>query len=187
MADFIQYFMAFSELDEAAVNALLQNVTTKSFDKGTYLLKEGDVCKHLYFINEGLVKSSFYKGDKEFIMRFFPENILFSLFDSYFPQTPSRCMITALENTTVTRINYHAMETLCQKHHCIETFFRKLVAVASAKMMKRISEMLEENATERYNLFLQENSAIIQRINLGDLAKYLGIAQQSLSRIRATR
>ncbi|OPZ15087.1 MAG: hypothetical protein BWZ05_02293 [Bacteroidetes bacterium ADurb.BinA245] len=53
--------------------------------------------------------------------------------------------------------------------------------------MKRISEMLEENATERYNHFLQDNGFLLQRISLGDLANYLGITQVSLSRIRASK
>jgi hypothetical protein len=52
-------------------------------------------------------------------------------------------------------------------------------------MMKRISEMLEENATERYLHFVKENPDTLQRISLGDLASYLGITQVSLSRIRA--
>jgi hypothetical protein len=47
--------------------------------------------------------------------------------------------------------------------------------------------MLEQDATEQYNKFVEENSSILQRINLGDLAKYLGITQQSLSRIRAAQ
>ena len=69
----------------------------------------------------------------------------------------------------------------------METFFRKLASLAATKMTRRISEMLEENATERYNLFVKENNQILQRISLGDLASYLGITQQSLSRIRAKK
>ncbi len=54
-------------------------------------------------------------------------------------------------------------------------------------MMKRISEMLEENASNRYNNFIQVNGDILQRISLGDLANYLGITQVSLSRIRTPK
>jgi CRP/FNR family transcriptional regulator, anaerobic regulatory protein len=79
------------------------------------------------------------------------------------------------------------METLCKNYHCMETFFRKLLSVATVKMVKRISEMLEQDATEQYNKFVEENNSILQRINLGDLAGYLGITQQSLSRIRAAK
>ena len=54
-------------------------------------------------------------------------------------------------------------------------------------MMKRISEMLEENGTEHYIKFVEENNQLLQRISLGDLASYLGITQVSLSRIRAKK
>ena len=69
----------------------------------------------------------------------------------------------------------------------METAFRKLLSIATINMMKRISEMLEENATKRYNHFLKDNSQLLQRISLGDLANYLGITQVSLSRIRANK
>ncbi len=120
-------------------------------------------------------------------MRFFSENVLFTVFESYLTQTPSNYMIIALETTTIMQVSHDMMEELCKKHHCIETFFRKLVSVAAVKMSKRISEMLEENATDRYNQFVKENNTILHRINLGDLAKYLGITQQSLSRIRGQK
>jgi CRP-like cAMP-binding protein len=120
-------------------------------------------------------------------MRFFYENLLFSVFDSYFTQNPSQFTLVALEDTRVTTISYDNMEALCRNYHSVETFFRKLISVAATKMTKRISEMLEGDATERYRQFVAENSTILQRINVGDIANYLGITPQSLSRIRAAR
>src|SRR5579859_7067921 len=187
MSEFLQFCNQFSRLDEGAAYDLFTNVKTRTLKEGDSLLKEGEVCKHLFFIHDGLVKMFFSKEDKEFIMRFFSENVLFSAFESYLTQTPSRYRIMALEQTTVTLISYDRMEELCKQHHSMETFFRKLVSIATVKMTKRISEMLEENAADRYNQFIKENSSILQRISLGDLAKYLGITQQSLSRIRAQK
>ncbi|WP_343669096.1 Crp/Fnr family transcriptional regulator [Chitinophaga sp.] len=187
MADFTLYCQQFSPLEEVILQELVQQTTTKTYNKGEFLLRSGETCKYLYFINEGLIKSFSEKNDKEFIMRFFSENVLFSVFDSYVTQTPSKFNLVALEDTIVTLIRYETMEALCKQHHAMETFFRKLVSVATTKMMKRISEMLEENATDRYRLFVEENNAIHQRISLGDMAKYLGITQQSLSRIRTIR
>ena len=187
MADFLQFCNQFSELDKPATEELFKNIQTKTFKKGEYLLKSGQVCRHLFFINEGLAKSFFIRDDKEFIMRFFAENFMFSVFDSYIKQTPSNYSIIALEPIKVTVISHNKMVELCKKYHCMETFFSKLVSLVAIKMMKRISSMLEENAEERYNQFVKENKAIIQRISLGDLAQYLGITQQSLSRIRAQK
>ena len=187
MDDIIQFCNKLSQLDKAATDDLLNNLKSKTIQKGDYLLRSGDVCRNLYYINKGLTKTIFNNGDKEFIMRFFPENIMFTVLDSYITQAPSNYMILALEPTTVTFIGYKEMEDLCRKHHCIETFFRKLVSLATLNMMKRISEMLEENASERYANFVKENTALLQRISLGDLASYLGITQVSLSRIRARK
>jgi len=166
VADFLQYCEQFSQLDQETIDDLFQNLKTKTYKKGDFLLRSGETCRHLFFINEGLAKSFFYNNDKEFIMRFFSENVLFTVFDSYLTQEPSNFTVVTLETTTVTLISYEKMESLCKKHHCMETFFRKLISVASIKMMKRISEMLEEDATRRYNKFVQDNNSILQRISL---------------------
>jgi CRP-like cAMP-binding protein len=187
MADLLHYFRQFPELDHALTDELVKNVKTKTVQKGDYLLKKGDVCRHLFFINEGLAKTFFNKDDKEFIMRFFSENVLFTVFESYITQTPSNFNIMATEKTTATLISRAEMEKLCKKHHGVEAFFRELVSIATVKMTRRIREMLEENATARYNQFVKENKPIHQRISLRDMASYLGITQQSLSRIRATK
>ena len=187
MTDFIGFVNQLSPLDSTATGDFLNNLNNKTLKKGDYLLKSGEVCRYLYFIDEGLVKTFFNKEIKEFIMRFFSENSVFTVLDSFLSQTPSTYMILALEQTTVTYISKSSMDELCRRHHSIETFFRKLVAFASINMMKRISEMLEENGTARYRNFVHENNQLLQRISLGDLANYLGITQVSLSRIRPKR
>lgn len=187
MRDILPYINQLSKLNETATEDLVKDLQTKIFLKGEYLLNSGKVCQHLFFMNEGLTKSFFYREDKEFIMRFFQENLMFSVFDSFLTKKPSKYAIMALEITTVTSISHDTIMALCHKHHCMETFFRKLISIAAIKMTKRISEMLEENASEAYNQFILENGALLQRVSLGDLAKYLGITQQSLSRIRAQK
>ncbi len=187
MHDLLQFCQQFSPLDEETLEELAKNLKTKTVTKGDYFLRAGEVCKNLYFMNEGLAKMFFIKDDKEFINVFCPDGRLFTVFESYVTQTPSNFNLIALEPTTVTLIRYEDMERLCKKHHCMETFFRKLVSLAATKMTRRISEILEENATKRYNHFVTENNYIMKRINLGDLASYLGITQQSLSRIRAQK
>lgn len=187
MSDFIRFCNQLSPLDKLASDEMFDKLKTKTFQKGDFLLKEDNICRHLYFIDKGLTKTFFNRDSKEFIMRFFPENIMFTVVDSFITQTPSTFMILALEPTTVTSIRQDELEALCKKHHCIETFFRKLVSFASINMMKRISEMLEDNATERYDHFVIENNTLLQRISLGDLASYIGITQVSLSRIRANK
>lgn len=185
MIDFVSTFKNLSNFSEEATDDLYNCLSTKSYAKGDLLLRNGETCKKLYFIDEGLAKTYFAKEDKEFIMRFFPEHTFLTVIDSFTNQTRSTYDIMALERTTITYINHTDLELLCKKHHSIETAFRKLLAFAVTNMMKRISEMLEESATERYDHFLRDHGHLLQRISLGDLANYLGITQVSLSRIRA--
>ena len=187
MANFIQFVNELSKPDKQATDELINKLHTKTYQKGAYLLEDGEKCRKIFFIDQGLTKTYFNGKDKEFIMKFFPENSMFTVLDSYIQETASNYMILALETTTITFIYKSDLEELCTKHHSIETFFRELVSYASINMMKRISEMLEENATERYNHFVKENNQLLQRISLGDLANYLGITQVSLSRIRAKK
>ena len=143
MTDFIRYSNNLSLLTKEAKDALYSRLKTKTLEKGEYLLKTDEVCRHIFFIDKGLVKTCFYKSDKEFIMRFFPENSMFTVLDSYIQQTPSLFIILALEHTEISYITNSDLEELCKSYHCIETYFRKLVSFASVNMMKRISEMLE--------------------------------------------
>lgn len=172
-------------LGAPARDELLAAFERRELAKGTRLLRAGQTSHHYHFIERGLVKSSFYKEDKEFIMTFFQENLLFTEINSYLTSAPSKYQLLALEPTVVHSIARPDIERLCRQHHAVETLFKQLLAFASVGMMKRISEMLEENATARYHQFVRERAALLQRISLGDLAAYLGITQVSLSRIRA--
>ena len=120
-------------------------------------------------------------------MAFFQENMMFTELSSYLAQKPSKYILIALENTTIKYIHRDAIERHCKRHHSIETLVSKLFAITSVCFMNRISEMLEENAKERYNNFINNYPDLLKRISLGDLANYIGITQVSLSRIRATR
>lgn len=187
MKNFVSAFNQLANLGQEAGEDLQKCLSASSFHKGELLLKSGEICRKLYFIDQGLAKTFFMSDHKEFIMRFFPEHSLFTVLNSFETQTPSSYQIMALEETSVTYLHQTHLEYLCRKHHTLESAFRKLLSIAVINMMKRISEMLEENATERYNRFLKDNGHLLHRISLGDLSNYLGITQVSLSRIRANK
>lgn len=187
MEDLVAFLNNIIPLTEEGIDDLSAVISRKEYAKGASLLKEESTCSWLYFMEKGLVKYSFYREDKEFIMRFFPENSLFTGLDSYIRQLPSAYVLEALEPVTVSRISHGDMELLCRKHHCLETAFSKFISIAALNMMDRVSEMLEENSAKRYANFVRSNGELMQRISLGDLASYLGITQVSLSRIRARK
>ncbi|WP_416865602.1 MAG: Crp/Fnr family transcriptional regulator [Imperialibacter sp.] len=187
MIDFLSFCNRLCPLDKEASDDLLEKLKSRTIEKNDFILKRGEVCRHLCFVDEGLTKTFFTSEDKEFVMRFFAEHSMLTVLDSFVSEMPSNYGMLALEKTRVTYISKPDLEQLCGKHHCVETFFRKLVSMAAANMMKRVSEMLEDNATARYNHFVANEGQLLQRISLGDLSNYLGVTQVTLSRIRAKK
>lgn len=185
--NFIETIQQISSPKQVVIDELISNLELKNYRKGDFLLKSDETCKHFYFLEKGLVKLFFDNGDKDFIMTFFAENSFFTELSGFLTGKPSKYMFVALEPTEVYSIHKNIITDLCKKHHSAETLFSKLYSKAPVNMMGRISEMLEDDGKKRYNNFLKQRSALIQRISLGDLADYIGITQVSLSRIRAQK
>ena len=187
MSDFIKYVNKVSQLSKEAEDDLLPRLKSKAFKKGQVINKERQICKNLFFIDKGLVKHYYHHKDRVFILRFFTNTNFFTVLDSFVNQTPSQFITIALEDTETTTIDYADFDELCRKHHSFETFSRKLFTMAALVNLKRIKEMFDEDATELYKEFMNENQHLLQRISLGDTASYLGISQVTLSRIRAKK
>lgn len=187
MTAFLRYVNMVSALSKEAEQDLLSSIKVKSFNKGQIINQEGQICKHLFFIEKGLVKHYYHHKDRVFILRFFSDTHFFTVLDSFVNQTPSQFTTIALEDTVTGAIDCADFEALCRKHHSFETFCRKLFTLAAVVNLKRIKEMFDADATELYNEFMQENPHLLQRISLGDIASYLGISQVTLSRIRAKK
>lgn len=180
----LQFIEFQGPLSKDAYIALRSRIKEQTYKKGEHVVNEGSVCKKIFFLNTGLVKTLFTADARDFIMRFFPEGHVFSVLDSFIEQKPSIYRITALEYSTVSYILYEDLQKLCSEHHQIETFYRKLLSMAVVEMMSRVGHSLEETGVVAYNRFIKDQGHLLQRISLADLASYLGITQVSLSRIR---
>ncbi|WP_103070862.1 Crp/Fnr family transcriptional regulator [Aquimarina sediminis] len=187
MKQLITFITQLSTLDRKAKEELSEITKLKTVSKGDFLISSNTYCRELFFIKKGIVKMQFNSNGNEFIMRFFEENILFTDIESCNLDKHSRYEIIAIEDTELYVIPFSKFENLCLKHHSLETFYRKFLTIANLNMMARIKEMLEEDAKKRYENFLRNHPSLAQRINLGDLSKYIGITQVSLSRIRAIK
>ena len=185
MDAFINYCDKISPLTAEAIEDLSGRLKSKTFKKGQVINKEGVVCRNLFFINKGLVKHYYIHQERKFILRFFSENNVFTVLDSFIQQTPAVFTTIALETTDTVHLSYDDVQELCKRHHCFETVIRKNFGMAATVNLKRIKEMFDSDAAGLYKEFVKENQHLLQRISLGDIASYLGISQVTLSRIRA--
>ena len=185
MDDFLIHLNRLVTLNNQEINSLTNIVKTTSYKKGDVVLKVNRINKKLYFINDGLVKVSFFNETKEFVMKFFFKHEFCAVLDSLTTNQPSNYTIIALTDVSLVEINFAELNKLATQYHSFQKVISGVSTMATRMMMSRIRELLETEARERYLNFLENNSHLMHLVSLKDLSAYLGISQVSLSRIRA--
>jgi hypothetical protein len=115
-------------------------------------------------------KALLYHNERLFILRFFSENNIFTVLDSFINQTPADFLTVALEDTNLICVDYEDVQELAKKHHSFETFLREIFSYAALYNLNRIKGMFNNDATELYLSFTKNNQHLLQRISLGDIA-----------------
>lgn len=158
----------------------------RKYRKRQYILQEGDVSLYENFIIKGLTRT--YEIDdkgQEHVLQFGMEDWWVGDMYSFLTETPSSCHIDCLEDTEILRIVKPDVDMMFQKVPKLERFFRILIQSAYIASMNRISSSLQNSAAERYAEFLKKYPCIGERVPNHQIASYLGLAPQSLSRIRS--
>lgn len=152
--------------------------------KGDFLLKQGQIKSSLFVIEYGLVRVFFKKGDKEVNTWFGMENELMGSILPIYSNRPSFEYIQILEDSIIYSISTDDLNDMYKSYPELNLIGRKIAEKLCEILEERIISLYTENAEERYNALISKTPEIVQRINLGHIASYLGITQETLSRIR---
>lgn len=185
MKFFFETIGQFVELSEASRSALANILTYHEHPKGHTLLKPNSICNHLYFIESGLTRTFYLKDDKDVTDWLSHEGTFTCSIVSYINRQPDRRGIELLEDSVLWSLQYDEIEALCKKYHDIERMGRFIVSFGLTQLQKRFDDLHFATALERYNNLMQNTPTLIQRTPLGHIASYLGISQETLSRMRA--
>lgn len=174
----------FISLDKNEQDIFVSKLTLKKFKKKELILKEGQICKHAYFINEGCLRYYYNVDGKENTAQFFFENGWYTDFDSFLTGNPTKQNIETLEKTEILLLSAKDLQQLYIDIPKFERFGR-LIAENAFLGIRQRSEMLENlTAEQRYLLLLKERPKVVARIPQHYIASYLGVKPPSLSRIR---
>jgi len=165
---------------------LFQEVLTEvSVSKGNFLLKPGTHVKHEYFVVKGCLKAYYIdaKGGRH-IIQFAIENWWIGDFDAFYNQIASNLYIEAIEDAELLSLNYDQLQKIYTEAPIFERYFRILVTKAFVSQRKRILSTQEKNTQERYLEFCSAYPSIEDRVPNYDIANYLGVTPENLSRVR---
>ena len=153
--------------------------------KGHKLHQQGYVCNKFFFVEKGLLRTFYYSEEgKDITYRFNDEMTFTSLIDSYYSQKPSFYNIELLEDSTIHSASFAEFEKLLDQHTELLVVYNYVLRNFLIQSNERISALQFQNAQERYHTFIEKKPNILQRVSLGQIASYLGISQETLSRIR---
>lgn len=176
-------FVTLTEEEAAIASSLF---SYKKYRKHQFLLQEGEVARQESFILKGLTRT--YELDdkgQEHIIQFGIEDWWVGDLYSFLSAKPTRYNIDCIEDTEVLHIDSERQEQLYQQVPKMERHFRIMIQNAYIASISRVAATLAKSAAERYQDFVNSYPQIEQRIPNHQIASYLGITPQSLSRIRA--
>jgi CRP-like cAMP-binding protein len=185
MKELLNCINSISPISDIAEHALLSICTEVSFKKGHDVQPVGHTCKTLYFVKKGALRIYYFKDIIDITESFEFENAFVARVESLFSGKPSRKAIQAVEDSELVAINSIKLFELYDIHHDIERLARKIFETAYVNTVNRIESLQFHSADERYQNLLSDHPDILLRVPLKHIASYLGIAPESLSRIRA--
>lgn len=153
--------------------------------KNTILVNHKERSRNLYFIQKGLVRGFYYDEGKEITNWFAQEEEFATSFYSFITNEPSPETIETLEDCELIKISHGDLQNLYEKFPETERLGRIITENYYIKLEERILNIQFRTAKERYQNLLSKNPSLLQRASLGQIATYLGITQETLSRIRA--
>lgn len=187
MKDFVQYLSSFQAVSDTAADAVLSISTPLTLKKGHLIHREGKVCRHIYLVVEGLGRVFYYQDGKDITNRFVLEQNVIAAMDSLYSKQPSYYSIELMEDCRLVAIRYDALEKLYTAFHDLEAVGRLLAIECYLEENERNRSFQIHSAKERYAQLVGRYPDLLQRVNLGHIASYVGVTQVQLSRIRAER
>jgi CRP-like cAMP-binding protein len=163
---------------------LLENFSIVNTEKDTIILSEGEICKHAWVVLHGVIRSFHYVGETEVTSRLMkPHHIIISV-ESFYAQTPAFECLQALQPSVLACLHFQQLEALYQQFPAFNYTGRRLTEHYLFLTERRLYLLRKQRALDKYKFFLDEYPGLINEIPLKYIASFLGINQETLSRVR---
>lgn len=180
------HIQKFISLDPEEISFLEQELESREIKRKTFLVKEGQICQSLFFVEKGCLRAFFIseKGAEQ-TCQFAIENWWITDYMSLDNQLASQFSIQAVESSGVVVLSREKQASLLKKIPKLERYFRLIAQRSFAASQLRIKYLFSQSGVERYRHFAASFPEFLQRVPQYMLASYLNISAEFLSKIRA--
>ena len=183
--ELINHIRKFIELDDSSVALLNQYIIPLKLKRKEFLLREGQICQSIYFVEKGCLRMYFIDNKlNEQITQFALEHWWMADHFSFIDGKPSPYFIQTVEKSEVLSINASSFEALLQEVPQMERYFRIIMQRDLAASQLRLKYMYEMSKEEFYQLFTTSFPEFVQRVPQYMVASYLGLTPQYVSELR---
>lgn len=176
----------FFNLDEQSIERIVFHSTYLECTKGTKLISEGQRHHYFYLLLDGGVKSYYQKESREVCLWFAFENEIVSTIKT-FEGEPSNETIELLADSKLIRFKTEPIKELAQNDLLISHWIIELITDHAVFLEERLYKLQFMTSQERYKALLKVAPEILQKVSLTDIASFLGMSRERLSRIRAKK
>lgn len=182
--DFIKFLSNFEMLTQEEIEIIAKDTHVKEFKKGVILLTEGAICRECYSVIKGCVREYIMKDGEEKTTAFFTEGDAIASFTSTTNNLPSKHYLVCVEDSLLTVSNQDLERKMCEKIPRLESIIRLEVEKHAGKEHDHITAFISSSPEERYLDLQEKRPNLFNRIPQHQIASYLGIKPESLSRIK---
>lgn len=171
-------------LSHEEIEAIVETMTIHQYKKGTVLLKEGQISSEAYFVLDGCVRQFYLVDGEEKTNNFFTEEQWVVSMNSFSQNHPSNHFLDCCMDSTLVVGNREKEESLYKRFPKFETVSRKVMEKVFAEQQEIMSSYTTDTAEQRYLKLLKSRPGLFQQIPQYQIASYIGVKPESLSRIR---
>ena len=181
---FLEHYCSSSIFDALGREEIKGHLSVGDGQKGERLIQEGKYHPYMYFLQKGAARSYYLKDGTEVNTWFAFENEIVGSFQNYL-NNPSQESIELLEDSCLIVIHLTPLQKLLSSSIQVSNFVRLIVEEYTAFLEERVFNLQFMSSMERYLYLLEHEPKILRRVSLTHLSSYLGIARETLSRLRA--
>lgn len=187
MQNLIETFRKIGSLSQENEMALLNAIKQVEYKPKTVLQEQDKICNKIFFVEKGIARTYYFKDGKDITYWIALENDFVGSMSSFFMREPSNKIVETIESCILWEFEYQKLDDLFSTNQELEKVGRLFSNYGISLMEKRFDSLHFHTAKERYDALVKQQPEIIQRTPLGMIASYLGITQETLSRIRTQK